>query len=101
MYVCVPKPRPRALLGATAFFSAKLSFQVKVIEHDTPELDMSCYDAFDEILEDFKHLLDRREKSIRQVEERLTENLLEESQAIRRLEHQVHMSTELATNILT
>ena len=50
---------------------------------------MNCYDAFSEIVDDFKSLLDRRESAVRNVEESLSRNLRSEADVVRRLEQQI------------
>ena len=50
---------------------------------------MDCYDAFNDIVDEFKDLLRERETSVRKMEKQFAHDLHEESSVVKRLEHQV------------
>ena len=53
-------------------------------------------DTLDEIMLDFHSLLERREVVVRSMEERLSHNLREETNIVRRLEHQAGINKILS-----
>ena len=50
---------------------------------------MNCYEAFAEIVDDFRSLIDLREATVRNLEDSLSRNLRSEADVVRRLEHQI------------
>jgi len=52
---------------------------------------MDCYAAFASIADDFKEVIGGRERSLRRLQEDLAAGLADESNAVRRLEHQIEV----------
>ena len=90
VYVIVPCEKCLEYInGAYVLFKPQIK---KLCEPHTYKLAvMDCYDAFDEVVEDFKYLVDHREGALRKLETKLSENSQEEQNVIRRLEHQISL----------